>query len=171
MEAIGHKEAFDFVCDLVKCNTPLSETVIRQIHHLVLADKKADRGTYRKVPVRIMGAAHETAQPYMIAPQMEQLIAKFRESKECIIPKLAKFHIEFEKIHPFIDGNGRCGRLLVNLELMKVGFSPISIKFTDRVDYYNAFDEYHIKHNSYSMENLFARYLNERLDMYLSILD
>ena len=59
MEAVGHKDAFYFVRDLVKEQTPLSESVIKQIHYLVLADKKDDRGVYRRVPVRIMGAQHE----------------------------------------------------------------------------------------------------------------
>ena len=139
MEAIGHKDAFDYVCELVKDNTPISESIIKQIHFLVLADKKDDRGVYRRVPVRIMGAKHEPVQPYLIQPKIEQLLADFTESKEHIVTKLARFHIEFEAIHPFIDGNGRCGRLLVNLELMKSGYPPIDIKFTDRIAYYKAF--------------------------------
>lgn len=170
MEAIGHKEAFDFVCELVKDNVPISESIIKQIHYLVLADKKADRGVYRRVPVRIMGAQHEPAQPYLIGAKMEQLLSDFAASTEDIVTKLARFHIEFEGIHPFIDGNGRTGRLLVNLELMKAGYPPIDIKFTDRIAYYNAFDEYHVKHNLSSMENLFAGYINSRLDMYLKML-
>ena len=56
------------------------------------------------------------------------------------------------------------------MEFMKVGFPPINIKFTDRVAYYNAFDEYNIKHDIAAMEKLFAKYVNERLDMYLKIL-
>lgn len=103
----------------MKEQTPLSESVIKQIHYLVLADKREDRGVYRKVPVRIMGAKHEPVQPYLIQPRMEQLLEAYRNSTEHIIPRLARFHIEFEGIHPFIDGNGRTGRLLVNLELMK----------------------------------------------------
>lgn len=170
MEAVGHKEAFDYVLDLVKDREPLSERVIKQIHYLVLADKKQDRGVYRKVPVRIMGAKHEPVQPYMIQPKMEELLASYKNSTEHIIPRLARFHIEFEGIHPFIDGNGRTGRLLVNLELMKAGFPPIDIKFTDRVAYYNAFDEYYEKHNLSVMEKLFAGYMNERLDKYLAML-
>lgn len=170
MEAVGHKEAFAFVSELVKNNEPMSEQIIKQIHYLVLADKKEDRGVYRRIPVRIMGAQHEPVQPYLIEPRMEQLLHEFSECKEHIITKLARFHIEFEAIHPFIDGNGRTGRLLVNLELMKAGYPPIDIKFTDRVAYYNAFDEYHVKHNLSAMENLFAGYINARLDSYLALL-
>ena len=158
------------MCELVKKNTPISESIIKQIHFLVLADKKDDRGVYRRVPVRIMGAKHEPVQPYLIQPKMEQLIADFAESKEHIVTKLARFHIEFEAVHPFIDGNGRCGRLLVNLELMKAGYPPIDIKFTDRIAYYKAFDAYHEKKDISAMEKLFAKYLNEGLDMYLKML-
>lgn len=170
MEAVGHKEAFDYVRELVKNNIPLSENIIKKIHFLVLADKKDDRGVYRRVPVRIMGAAHEPVQPYLIQPKMEQLLIDFKNSNEHIVTKLARFHIEFEAIHPFIDGNGRTGRLLVNLELMKAGYPPIDIKYMDRLAYYNAFDEYHVKHNLSVMEKLFAKYINERLDKYLKIL-
>ncbi|MBD3950131.1 Fic family protein [Tuanshanicoccus lijuaniae] len=107
MEAVGHKEAFDFVSELVKEKCEINEKVIKQIHNLVLADKKDDRGVYRRVPVRIMGAAHEPVQPYLIVPKMEELLRNYLASEEHIVTKLARFHIEFEGIHPFIDGNGR----------------------------------------------------------------
>lgn len=171
LEVIGHKEAFDYVRQLISENAEISEKVIRDIHYLVLADKKEDRGRYRRVPVRIMGAAHEPVQPYLIVPKMEELLEQYKNSEEDIVTKLARFHIEFEGIHPFIDGNGRTGRLLVNLELMKAGYPPIDIKFTDRLKYYEAFDEYHAKHNVSAMADMFARYLNKSLDLYLSILD
>ena len=171
MEAVGHKEAFDFVSGLVKDKVPLTESVIKQIHYLVLADKKDDRGVYRRVPVKILGAKHEPVQPYLIQPKMEALINSYNESTEEIISKLARFHIEFERVHPFIDGNGRTGRLIVNLEFMKAGYPPIDIKFTDRASYYNAFDAYHEKHNLSPMKKLFASYVKERLDAYLSILE
>ena len=170
LEAVGHKEAFDFVCSLVKENAPLSEWNIRQIHSFVLADKKEDRGIYRRIPVMIMGAHHTPVEPYLIQPKMEELLLWYDSCKDHIVTKLARFHIEFEGIHPFIDGNGRTGRLLVNLELMKAGFPPIDIKYTDRMAYYEAFDDYHVKHNLSSMEKFFAGYLNERLDRYIQIL-
>ncbi len=170
LEVIGHKEAFDYVRDLVSENSELSESIIKNIHYLVLSDKRQDRGVYRKIPVKIVGAAHEPIQPYLIIPKMQELLEDYKKSKEDIATKLARFHIEFEAIHPFIDGNGRTGRLLVNLELMKEGYPPIDIKFTDRMKYYKAFDEYHINDNISVMADLFAKYINERLDLYISIL-
>ncbi len=171
MEAVGHKEAFDFVRDLVKEQVPLSESIIKQIHYLVLADKQEDRGVYRRIPVKIMGAKHEPVQPYLIQPKMEQLLEDYRNNTDHIISRLARFHIEFEGIHPFIDGNGRTGRLLVNLELMKAGYPPIDIKFADRISYYNAFDEYHVRHDLGAMQKLFTGYVNARLDSYLMMLE
>lgn len=170
LEAVGHKEAFDYVRELVQEQAPLSQRVIQQIHSLVLADKREDRGVYRRVPVRIMGAAHEPPQPYLIQPRMEQLLENYASQTGHIVTRLAWFHLEFERIHPFIDGNGRTGRLLVNLELMKAGYPPIDIKFTDRLAYYQAFDDYHLTHSPAVMERLFSGYLLERLDHMLQML-
>lgn len=170
LEVVGHKEAFDYIRELVREKQPLTETVVKQIHALVLADKKDDRGVYRRIPVYIAGAKTVPVQPYLIAPKMERLTADYQNGKGHIVSRLARLHLEFESIHPFIDGNGRTGRLIINLELMKAGFPPIDIKFTDRKAYYNAFDSYAAKQSVSAMENLFARYLNERLDVYLNML-
>ena len=172
MEAIGHRDAFMFVLDIASKEMPLSESIIKQIHSLVLIDRPEDKGVFRKIPVRIMGAYTEPVQPYLIEPKLTALLLENEQRKETMNPieRIARFHLEFEGIHPFIDGNGRTGRLLVNLELMKAGYPPIDIKFADRIAYYNAFDEYHVKHSLSAMENLFAGYVNARLDKYLKIL-
>lgn len=170
MEAVGHKEAFYYILELVKANKELTEAIIKQIHSLVLADKPQDRGVYRRVPVRILGASSEPVQPYQIEPLMYQLITEYAADNRNIVEKLASFHIRFEGIHPFIDGNGRTGRLLVNLELMKAGYPPIDIKFTDRIRYYEAFEAYNLHGDISAMTKLFAEYLNVRLDEYLAIL-
>lgn len=172
LEAIGHKDAFMYMVDLVKEKSPITEEMIKNIHSLVLADKPQDRGVYRKIAVRIMGAKHPTSNPLSIPNKMQELICEFNEDKQTnIIKKLALFHIKFEAIHPFIDGNGRTGRLLVNFELMKNGYPPIDIKYTDRKAYYDAFDCYHEKHDLSAMENLFAEYVLEQIEKYLKILN
>ena len=170
LEVVGHKDAFYFVVDLVKEKVEITESIIKQIHSLVLADKPMDKGVYRKIPVRIMGAHHEPVQPYLIEPKMYELLQDYKKDDRNIAEKLAEFHIRFEGIHPFIDGNGRTGRLLINLELMKAGYPPIDIKFTDRKRYYDAFDAYYVKKDLSAMTKLFAEYLNARLTEYLKIL-
>lgn len=170
LEVVGHKDAFYFVVDLVKEKAEITESVIKQIHSLVLADKPMDKGVYRKIPVRIMGAYHEPVQPCLIEPKMYELLQDYKKDDRNIAEKLAEFHIRFEGIHPFIDGNGRTGRLLINLELMKAGYPPIDIKFTDRKRYYDAFDAYYVKKDLSAMTKLFAEYLNARLTEYLKIL-
>ena len=117
-----------------------------------------------------MGAHHEPVQPYLIEPKMYELLQDYKKDDRNIAEKLAEFHIRFEGIHPFIDGNGRIGRLLINLELMKAGYPPIDIKFTDRKRYYDAFDVYYVKKDLSAMTKLFAEYINARLTEYLKIL-
>ena len=170
LEVVGHKDAFYFVVDLVKEKAEITESIVKQIHSLVLADKPMDKGVYRKIPVRIMGAHHEPVQPYLIEPKMYELLQDYKKDDRNIAEKLAEFHIRFEGIHPFIDGNGRTGRLLVNLGLMKAGYPPIDIKFTDRKRYYDAFDANYVKKDLSAMTKLFAEYINARLTEYLKIL-
>lgn len=163
LEAIGHKEAFEYVSSLVKEKKELTESIIKQIHYLVLNDKPEDRGNYRRIPVRILGAKHIPVEPYLIQKKMEDLLLKYKSSTDDILTKMALFHIEFEAIHPFIDGNGRTGRLLINLELMKLGYPPINIKFIDRDEYYKAFDIYHEKKDLEPMKKIIGKSLLERL--------
>ncbi len=170
LEAKNHRDAFKYLLELVKDKKEISEKVIKDIHFLVLLDNREDRGIYRSIPVKILGSSCELAQPYMIKPKIEKLLIDYKKSNDHIIKKLSKFHLEFETIHPFIDGNGRCGRLLINLELMKNGYPPIDIKFSDRLKYYKAFEKYNKNGDIIPMQNLFSKYIDSRLNMYLSII-
>ena len=173
LEAVGHKYAFLYFQDIVSNKMPLTEFVIKNIHSLVLMNKPEDKGVYRRVPVRIMGAFTEPVQPYMIEPKITELLAENEKRKATmnIIERIARFHLEFESIHPFIDGNGRTGRLLMNFELMKNGYPPINVKFTDRKRYYDAFDSFSRNQNATPMTNLIAEYVTERLEQYLRVID
>ncbi len=173
LEAVGHKNAFLYVQDIVSNKMPLTEFVIKNIHSLVLMNKPEDKGVYRRVPVRIMGAFTEPVQPYMIEPKITELLAENEKRKATmnIIERVARFHLEFESIHPFIDGNGRTGRLLMNFELMQNGYPPINVKFSDRKRYYDAFDSYSRNQNAMPMTNLITEYVTERLEQYLRVID
>ena len=173
LEAVGHKDAFLYVQDIVSKKIPLTEFVIKNIHSLVLINKPEDKGVYRRVPVRIMGAYTEPVQPYLIEPKITELLAENEKRKSTmnIIERVARFHLEFESIHPFIDGNGRTGRLLMNFELMQNGYPPINVKFSERKRYYDAFDSYSINQDTTQMTNLIAEYVTERLEQYLRVID
>ena len=173
LEAIGHRDAFEYVVSLAGEKKPLTERAIKEIHSLVLMNDRENRGVYRSVPVKIMGAQHTPPQPYLVPVQMEQLIADYEDMKNRlhIVEAVAEFHLRFEGIHPFIDGNGRTGRLILNLELIKAGLLPVNIKFTDRRKYYETFDAYYGESGSPEMlVELIASYEVAELERRISIL-
>lgn len=173
LEAVGHRDAFLYVQDVAKQELPLSETVIKNIHALVLMNRPDDKGVYRRIPVRIMGAYTEPVQPYMIEPKMTELLYVNEERKNTMtdIERIALFHLEFEGIHPFIDGNGRTGRLILNLDLIRNGYPPINVKFTDRKRYYDAFDAFYKDNDPAPMTELIAEYIDLRFDDYFAVLE
>lgn len=173
LEAVGHRDAFLYIQDIAKQEIPLSESVIKNIHALVLMNRPEDKGVYRRIPVRIMGAYTEPVQPYLIEPKIAELLStnEGRKSTMTDVERIARFHLEFEGIHPFIDGNGRTGRLILNLDLIRCGYPPINVKFTDRKRYYEAFDAYYKDDDHMPMTELIAEYINERLDEYLAVLE
>lgn len=143
LEVTGHRDAFLFLEEIIKERRPLTESLICQFHALVLADKPQDRGVYRRIPVIITGAVHTPPQPYMVQPLMEAWVRDIVASKKHPLVIAAESHLRFEAIHPFVDGNGRTGRLLANFILMRAGYLPISIKYENRRAYYEAFTAYH----------------------------
>ena len=173
LEAVGHRDAFLYVQDVAKQELPLNEAVIKNIHALVLMNRPDDKGVYRRIPVRIMGAYTEPVQPYMIEPRMTELLSANEERKNTMtdIERIALFHLEFEGIHPFIDGNGRTGRLILNLDLIRNGYPPINVKFTDRKRYYDAFDAFYKDNDATPMTELIAEYINLRFSDYFKVLE
>jgi len=173
LEAIGHRDAFSFIASFASEQAPLTERVIKDIHALVLMNDAENKGVYRSVPVQVIGAANTPPQPFLIQEQMEQLLADYETMKRSthIMEASALFHLRFEGIHPFIDGNGRTGRLLLNLELMKAGLLPVNVKFADRRRYYDCFDDFF---NGSKTADMFAAMLAvyecEELERYIAML-
>ena len=134
-EAINHKKALELIFKYLKENTQLDERLIKTINETINKDIKDTKG-YRKVQVFIRGSEHIPPEPEKIPNLMNYYIYNYNNDEQEIFEKIAKYHIEFEKIHPFEDGNGRTGRLLLNYELLKNNLPPIVIAKEDRVKYF-----------------------------------
>ena len=140
LEVKGQEYALNFLTEIMNQKEEISLRTIREFNSLVMIN---GGGTFKTLPNEIVGANFKTSPPHLVEEHLNKLIENFYNSNEDIIKKVAIFHADFEKIHPFPDGNGRTGRLLMNLELMKEGFPITIIKKEDREDYYNALEKAH----------------------------
>jgi len=149
-EVISHKEAILFIEELVQKNERLCEFDIKSIHALVLKSIDNDNaGKYREHNVLISGAEHKPTTALEVPFKMQEFIKWYETEGMQMHPieRAARVHVDFVGIHPFVDGNGRTSRLLMNLELMKSGFPPVILKVEDRLAYYKSLDLAHTTGN------------------------
>ncbi|AVX19354.1 MULTISPECIES: Fic family protein [Carboxydocella] len=172
LEVINHKDAILYLEELVDKDAPLTEWEIKNIHRLVLKNiDDANAGVYRKENVIISGAKHRPPQHFLVKEQMENLIKQYQGEWRNLHPieRAALLHGEFVKIHPFVDGNGRTARLLLNFELMKASYPPVIIKKERRAEYYDSLDNAHISGDYRDFISLVASCVEESLDLWLSV--
>lgn len=172
LEAINHEKAILFLDDLVKDNDPISEWNIKNIHQLILKDiDNENAGRYRKENVTIKGATHIPPDYLKVPELMEKLILTYNTWSEYHpIIQAALLHGELVKIHPFVDGNGRTSRLLMNLVLMNNGYNPVIIKKESRLKYYEALDKTHSTGNYTDFVKMVTKLEVEMLKKYLELL-
>lgn len=173
LEVINHKEAILYVEEIVSRQEPLSEWQLKNMHRLILKSIDDEHaGVYRKENVIISGAKHIPPNFLQVADDMQHLINDYRKWQDSIhaVERSALLHIEFVKIHPFIDGNGRTARLLLNFELMKNGYPPIVIEKEDRAEYYSALDLAHTTGDKRPLVELIITSLNRTFDLYFKLI-
>ncbi|MHB1452327.1 MAG: Fic family protein [Saccharofermentanales bacterium] len=174
LEAINHREAILFIEELITKKEPLSEWNIRNIHSLILKEiDNANAGKYRNENVLISGAKHIPPKYHEVGDLMQRLIAEYQNEWKAYHPvvKATLLHGEFVKIHPFIDGNGRTSRLLMNFELMKHGYLPIIIKNEERARYYDVLDLAHTTMDYAPFIEMVSRLELESERLWLSVLE
>lgn len=134
-EAINHKKTLELVFKNLQSHDGFDEKFIKKLNETINRDIKYTEG-YRTVQVFIRGSEHIPPAPEKISNLMNYFVYNYNHDEEDIFTKIAIYHIEFEKIHPFEDGNGRTGRLLLNYELLKNNIPPVVIIKEDRVKYF-----------------------------------
>jgi Fic family protein len=151
----------------------LSFEVILSLHKMLISNIRDDvAGRFRKDNEFVRVANHIAPNPKEIEERLTKMLSEYNSaSYENIIKRIAKLHLTFEYIHPFIDGNGRIGRVLNNYSLIREGFVPINIKFIDRKKYYEAFKEFDEKGTTDVMEEIVGKALTNSYHKRLAYLE
>jgi Fic family protein len=176
LEAINHAQAVEFIKEMANNDIDITERTIKEIHAIILHGiNREQAGKYRSVPVMIAGSRHTPPQPYLIGTQMERFILQYKQMEtEGSHPILiaAYLHDELVRIHPFIDGNGRASRLLMNLYLLSKGYTITSLKADNEAKqaYYNALEQSHTDNNHELFYLLVANAVKQSMEKYLKII-
>lgn len=175
LEVINHQEAIGYIKHLMDKNTPLNEREVLSIHNLILRGiNPEDAGRYRKVQVMIKGSPFMPPQPFMVAKEMEDFFIWYETHKNSLHPIIlaGEMHERLVTIHPFIDGNGRTSRLVMNLILLQNGYVIANIKgdYDNRMQYYTALETAQTKNNKEDFLLFIAQIEKESLERYLTII-
>ena len=170
-EVINHSNAFSYLSRKIEENRPLDENIIKEIHAMLM-DNIMMGGVYRDVGVYISGAQHTPPPPEDMYRQIKKFYVDLGIQKDADPIELAAWtHAEFVKIHPFVDGNGRTARLIMNYQLMHGGYLPVSIPKEDRLKYFGCLETYVIEHDLTSFIRFIADLEEKRLDVYIAAIE
>ncbi len=128
LEAKNHQTALNYVFDYIAKNGRLNEKLVLKLHSILMNGIRSDAGTYRRHAVRILGVNLPTANYLKISDLISEIISKAAKRTNDIIAKTALAHSRFEQVHPFFDGNGRIGRILMCAMLLKANVAPAIIR-------------------------------------------
>lgn len=147
--------------------------VILSLHKMFISNIHDDvAGRFRGENEFVRVGSHIAPNPKEVASRLEKMLTEYNaESYANIIKRIAKLHLAFEYTHPFVDGNGRIGRVINNYLLIREGFVPINIKFIDRIKYYDAFKEFDSNHGSAVMEEIVGKALTNSYHKRLAYLE
>lgn len=174
LEAINHYEAIQFIRETVDKKTAFDENVLLKIHAILLAgiDRK-NAGVYHSVRVRISGSHHICPNPTEVPDLMKEYFAYYEKNKGVIHPVelSANMHEKLVSVHPFIDGNRRTARLVMNVILLKNGYpmTVIAAEKNKRQDYYLALEKANLMQNKRPLQVLIAEYVKKWLFYYLDM--
>jgi Fic family protein len=174
LEAINHSEAVDFIIELATRKEDLNRRTLMDLHALILKSiDKENAGRYRTVPVMISGSAHKPPQPYLLDKLMEDYFLHYYAQKNKMHPVIlaAEMHERLCSIHPFIDGNGRTSRLVMNLILLQNGYTIANMKgdIESRLAYYRGLEKVQVDNEPEIFYSLVIEAVKRSLEAHLSL--
>lgn len=171
-QAEGGFAALKFMREAVGEGEPFGEQLIKRAHELIFAEARdpKTRGVYHTADVEITGTEFQPAPAVYVPERMEALVGSINRSHRHAAIKAALFHLEFESIHPFVNANGRTGRLMSNLLLMREGYEPVNIQAESRARYIAAIQAFSLGDNPYPFVAFFCFSLVERLEKIVALL-
>ena len=171
IEAVNHAKAFNKVLEIIDNKLPIDEKNILEIHKIILTGlDNMNAGFYRDCRVRISGSNAILPNPLKVPQLMNDFFEWLSKAHELPITAITA-HLKFVSIHPFVDGNGRVARLLMNMILLKYGYSPIIVRPSDRKKYLAAIENYQTKGDEESYNALMLRLLNRSTKMIISMFE
>lgn len=172
LEARNHAKAYEYILELAEKNVLPTESIILNLHKLILSGiDDLNAGFYRAVRVRISGSQTILPNPLKVPELMQNFAKWLLTSQDNPIHKAIETHYRLVSIHPFIDGNGRTARLLMNLILIENGFAPIIIRPIDRRRYLSSLESYQLSNNCDSYYKFMLNALNRSLKMLIDLVD
>lgn len=170
-EVINHKKAYEYVKKCIAAKKPLDENIVKDLH-TILTENIIVGGIYRNEEVRISGAGFTPPSGNEMYMQIKNFYEdlKTKDTELNPIELAAWTHAEFVRIHPFVDCNGRTGRLLMNYRLLQNGYLPVSVAKENRLDYYNALEQYAVNGDLTDFADLVAELEEAQLDEYLKLI-
>ena len=140
--------ALDFVINLVKNNEELTENKLKDLHEVLMKDILEVSGLYRNVDISIKGSNHTPPSHIKVYDRMGKYFDYLAQNPSDLLEYISFSHLQLAKVHPFLDGNGRCARLVLNYELMKNGLAPVYVLPEERNEYYNTLEEFKVNKDS-----------------------
>ena len=172
LEAVNHAKAFDFILDAAQNKVKIDEDFVLRIHKIILTGiDDVNAGFYRAVRVRISGSSTVLPNPLKVPELMKNFGDWLLQNDEDVLTRAIEAHFKLVTIHPFVDGNGRTARLLLNAILMENGYGPIIIRSIDRKRYLTALETYQTKGNKEPYYRFMLQALNRSLKMMIDLLD
>ncbi|HKL61041.1 MAG TPA: Fic family protein [Acholeplasma sp.] len=169
-EFLNHLKAFDMVINAVTKEKPMTEEMLKDLHQILLDGIMAG-GLYRQVNVGLIGKTHQPPDYVKVYDRMKKYMVKLNDFDGDAIELACYAHLGISKIHPFIDGNGRLARLVMNYYLMKAGYLPVSISTEHRQAYFSALDLFKETKDMTPMVGFITSLLIKRYNDYIQALE